>query len=168
MSSTTKKILKSNKVLRNHLLTPFLYFLGQGGVISDSTTGSLQKYVLDGMFDYVSRVWGYNRSFFESREPPLVNCNGAFSAWSAGGPKAVAALEKWRACALDQSCICPRNSNKGNHRQDQSALTLVLAMMGLSCTGHKWVAAHGIKKHLTPAEVFEKHASKCRATLLAR
>ena len=44
----------------------------------------------------------------------------------------------WEACALDEACICPIGSHRGNHRQDQAALTLVLAIFGLRCLD-SWV-----------------------------
>ena len=34
-----------------------------------------------------------------------------------------------------KECVCPGGSNRGNHRQDQAALTLVNGMHGLRCDG---------------------------------
>lgn len=74
------------------------------------------------MLNYFSNRW--NQTSFLEHEPPLSNCNGAFSAWSFYGPNggatiAATALPMWKACALDSQCICPPGSSKGNHRQDQ-------------------------------------------------
>lgn len=41
------------------------------------------------------------------------------------------AMARWAACAKVQACMCPAGSNRGNHRQDQAALTMTLATLGL-------------------------------------
>ena len=44
-------------------------------------------------------------------------------------------MEDWVSCALEKACVCPEKSNRGNHRQDQAALSLAMAMHGLTCRG---------------------------------
>ena len=55
------------------------------------------------------------------------------------------AMDLWEACALDKACVAPAGSNRGNHRQDQAALSLVLAMHGVFCNRKSFVHAHGVK-----------------------
>jgi len=45
--------------------------------------------------------------------------------------RGILAMTRWAACAKEQACVCPVGSNRGNHRQDQAALTMTLATVGL-------------------------------------
>ena len=38
-------------------------------------------------------------------------------------------------CAYTQKCISPKGSDIGNHRQDQSVLTAMIAGLGIPCSG---------------------------------
>ena len=40
-------------------------------------------------------------------------------------------LTRWRACAVDATCIAPDGSSRENHRQDQAALTVLAHQLGL-------------------------------------
>lgn len=44
-------------------------------------------------------------------------------------------LNDWRDCALEKECISPEGSNRTNHRQDQSVLSILahLNSLGKSC-----------------------------------
>ncbi len=99
------------------------------------------------------------------RENPkglMLNCNGAFSAWthedsrpnpgpagqgmfSPGKGLGQSAMDMWEACALNKACVTPPGTNRGNHRQDQAALTLALATHGVFCHRKSFVHAHGVK-----------------------
>lgn len=126
----------------------------QGGVLSDRTARTWQEFTHPGMTSYFSEHWpGWDRDRFEGLEPKMENCNGAFSSW-AKSPMADRVLFRWKQCAMDQKCVCPPGSNRGNHRQDQAALTLLTTMEGLRCTDFKWVSAHGV------------HPGKVNATLI--
>lgn len=73
------------------------------------------------------------------------NCNGAFSAHLYGGRRFETVSRKWLECSLDARCVCPKGSNRANHRQDQAALTLLAVMDDYVCGTHgKFVAAHGL------------------------
>jgi hypothetical protein len=65
--------------------------------------------------------------------------NNSSSGSSSGGKVASSLgariMEDWVTCALDKACVCPEKSNRGNHRQDQAALSLTMAMHGLTCRG---------------------------------
>lgn len=103
-----------------------------GGVLSDRTQGELSRWTHPATFSYFEKTYGWSRERFE--HGGVHNCNGGFSVWSFGTDKAVSertnvaalALQQWSDCALKAECVCPGGSNRGNHRQDQAALTLVV------------------------------------------
>jgi hypothetical protein len=156
-----------------------------GGVVSDKTARDLLDFTHHGMFEYFDKTFSKKKTFFTEANPPVFNCNGAFSAWapkSLNLPNGVAAMDMWEKCALDKKCICPDGSNRGNHRQDQAALTLALAAHDFRCytdrekgdgvrgpdgKGTAWVHAHGLRMnsvHCQDADCFVKqHASHCVA-----
>jgi hypothetical protein len=106
---------------------------GQGGALSDRTARALSDLTHAGMFAFFEATWGWSRARFEASGAH--NCNGAFSAWSSRGDVGLRVMEDWVACALEKQCVCPEKSNRGNHRQDQAALSLAMAMHGLTCHG---------------------------------
>ncbi len=46
-------------------------------------------------------------------------------------PKAGKFVERWRECALVKACIAPAGSNRSNHRQDMSVLSVLANQIGL-------------------------------------
>lgn len=42
-------------------------------------------------------------------------------------------LKKYISCSLEKECIAPNNSNRNNHRQDQSVFTILLYQFHFSC-----------------------------------
>ncbi len=46
-------------------------------------------------------------------------------------PKAKRFVERWKDCALTKDCIAPAGSNRGNHRQDMSVLSILARQIGL-------------------------------------
>ena len=66
-------------------------------------------------------------------------CNGALIGFKAGvTAEADDLLERWAECALDKRCIAPLyggvgrgfQSTRGNHRQDQAGLSMLVALIG--------------------------------------
>jgi hypothetical protein len=53
------------------------------------------------------------------------NLNGAVIGFNCHHKSVRALLESWRACAMNKSCIAPEGSSRLNHRQDQSALSIL-------------------------------------------
>jgi len=50
----------------------------------------------------------------------------------------------WYECSITRQCIAPDGSSRKNHRQDQSALTVLAALTGNNCEG----VNQGIYKNL--------------------
>lgn len=61
-------------------------------------------------------------------------CNGAIIAFSRSGRAYDDLLVPWVECAKTEKCISPTGSHRGNHRQDQAALTFIAALAGFACT----------------------------------
>ena len=53
-------------------------------------------------------------------------CDAGMVAFVGGSPTAQQIVRAWLACSLKRRCIAPRGSNRANHRQDQTALSLVV------------------------------------------
>lgn len=47
------------------------------------------------------------------------------------------ALQAWNDCSHVMECISPRGSDRSNHRQDQSAWTVLAHMYGYDCPGYE-------------------------------
>ena len=96
------------------------------GLLSTPTNGPIHRYVHKGM----------QRHFHaEALEQAMTTlCNGAFVGFDTRSDEAMAALRGWRECSLDVECIAPSGSHRGNHRQDQAALTVLAWLHGLHAT----------------------------------
>lgn len=86
-----------------------------------------------------------NASFWLKRSM----CNGALVGFQRGTVGYSAVLVPWAACAQNRSCIAPLGpggaSHRGNHRQDQAALTMLSHLTGMPCTDKELRA--GFKLH---------------------
>ena len=67
-------------------------------------------------------------------------CNGALVAFEKASPAYSQVLEPWVRCAHDRECIAPvygsgrgSRSLRGNHRQDQAALSFIAYRAGWRC-----------------------------------
>jgi hypothetical protein len=76
-------------------------------------------------------------------------CNGALVGFQRDTPGYTSVLVPWVACALNRSCIAPLGpggpSHRGNHRQDQAALTMLSHLHGMPCVDKELGA--GFKLH---------------------
>ena len=65
-------------------------------------------------------------------------CNGAIVGFQKDTPGYVQILVPWHKCASEKDCIAPQGpgarSDRGNHRQDQSILTMLSHKTGMLCT----------------------------------
>jgi hypothetical protein len=117
----------------------------EDGFISSTTTGSMQQWTHEGMLNWfeanellilsetshqsadISDILNRTskvRTMFE-REKKSSNCNGAFVGFKYDSDARRDIVPTWNKCAHDISCIAPPGSSRRNHRQDQSALTLL-------------------------------------------
>jgi len=112
-----------------------------GGFISEQTPGSVTQWTFPAVFDYFYRTYGLEQSRVSEFRP----CNGAFSAHIVGSASWNTVTEPWFQCATQRACICPAGSNRSNHRQDQSALTLLAVRAGYHCRRDRafWTSHHG-------------------------
>jgi hypothetical protein len=60
------------------------------------------------------------------------NLNGACVAVDYRSIPAMKVLKRWKECALIRECIAPHGSDRNNHRQDQSVLSVLCHQMGLA------------------------------------
>lgn len=116
------------------------YIRRHGGFWSPRSTGLVGTSKLNhlGMFKY----FGARRKDYEMFE----NCNGAALGFDADDPRVVQQLiDPWYQCGLDQRCIAPKGSSRENHRQDQSAITLLAVRAGYRCV--EYPEFHGVTIH---------------------
>jgi len=76
------------------------------------------------------------------------NCNGAFVGFSKDSAAYQKLLVPWVNCAYNRNCIAPPGSNRGNHRQDQAALTVLVHQNGYKCYPECKQGCHGITLHI--------------------
>ena len=125
-----------------------------GGFLSDETSKGVVRFAHEKQVDYGVQAWGLDATFAATVKElrsqgegyldnndrlglpwsKFRNCNGAFSAHIKGSARYDAITRPWVACALDKKCVCPEGSNRGNARQDQSALTLSKATTSAGAT----------------------------------
>ena len=90
-----------------------------GGVYSPASSGVLSDWTHPSMIKY----------FHQVNISPLLkhaNCNAAIISVSASGQHTKYIVDTWVKCALDINCIEPAGASRVNHRQDQSALGIIL------------------------------------------
>lgn len=68
-------------------------------------------------------------------------------------------ISLWKACALIKNCISPDGANRGNHRQDQSVLSILMYQYNFDCSKNhqKAFVTH-----------FDKHYRKYNNTLFSK
>jgi hypothetical protein len=92
------------------------------GYYSASSSGTLGAWTHPGMLRYLGLPAGWRAD--------AANLNGACIAFDARNPTAVDLLERWANLSLIEDCIAPKGSDRSNHRQDQSLLTVLAYMAG--------------------------------------
>ena len=114
-------------------------YIRRHGFWSPRSTGLIgSKFNHIGMFNYFK----LRRKDFEMYE----NCNGAAVGFDASNQTIVNELiDPWYECALEQKCIAPPSSSRQNHRQDQSAITLLATRAGYRC--FEYPEFHGLTIH---------------------
>lgn len=114
-------------------------YIRRHGFWSPRSTGVVgSKFNHPGIFKYLT----IPRKTFETLE----NCNGAALGFDADNPRIVdEIITPWYECGLDKNCIAPPGSSRLNHRQDQSAITLLALKSGFRC--YEYPEFHGITIH---------------------
>ena len=104
-----------------------------GGLGITKNSGSLGQWTHPGMLDHLRRMPLPSRggaplpalSLVHANLSSLTQCDAGVLAVIQGSAGGRAVMEAWLSCADDEACIAPHGSTRGNHRQDQSALSLV-------------------------------------------
>jgi hypothetical protein len=103
--------------------------------------------------DESQEVWGEVKVLTEANMTwwrSVAMCNGAIIGFSRGGRAYNDLLVPWVNCAGTEDCIAPTFqgsvSNRGNHRQDQAALTMLAALSGFACTVRSIEAGFALHK----------------------
>lgn len=96
--------------------------LGQRGVFAATSRGNLTEWTHPAMLSYFRRTtdWAAGKR----------NLSAACVGFHPRSLKALRLARKWRDGALIKRCIAPHGSNRSNHRQDQSLLTVLAHMYG--------------------------------------
>lgn len=100
------------------------------GPIRRSLTSFLDTYsgFYSGMSSGTLRDWSHPKMIEKLPVPEVLlntpNCNAAMLGF---GPGSEALVSEWVQCAMDKGCITPEGSSRKDHRQDQSALGLLVA-----------------------------------------
>jgi len=104
--------------------------------VLDSVLSDGYIFVANG-FDFPEPMWTHSSAFAyfnmssqtaKARGRPEVA--GGIIGFSASSTARRAVLEPWVACCKIRRCITPDGSSRANHRQDQSALNLIIASIG--------------------------------------
>ena len=93
------------------------------GVYSPTSTGEVGALTHSGMMRYLrAKAWMNKRS----------QLSGGLVAFRFASKSARAIVDEWCKCALDRHCIAPPGSDRTNHRQDQSALSILCYQRGVT------------------------------------
>ena len=95
------------------------------GLWTTSSGPSLARWVHPGM---AARLGA--SAFVRDRGDALM-CNGAFVGFSRASPTYEQVFRPWFACSMDLGCLAPPGADRANHRQDQSALSVLAYQHGL-------------------------------------
>lgn len=125
---------------------PVLLWMDTGDMVSPKFMQDIQKLVATNGGFYSPRSSGtlatlthpdiYPALSIDDASPyqDYANCNGALAAFSPAFEPVHKLMDDWWDCAAKKSCIAPEGSNRMNHRQDQSALTIIAARDGFFCS----------------------------------
>ena len=95
--------------------------LTKQGIYSPTSSGTIEEWTHPTMLNN----FGVPKAIYTNK-----NRNGACIAINYASPQAMDLVGKWACCALDKECIAPQGSSRVNHRQDQSAFTVLLNLAG--------------------------------------
>ena len=136
MLDTTASVVlwldSGDKLTHPDSLTNVLQSITRNGYFTTETSGTVANWVHPGMLRYLE---------YSDEQKPM--CNGAIVGFNIDSPHIYEEVVlPWARCALDRACIAPKGSSRANHRQDQSALTVLLHMTGRNCSFKADIALH--------------------------
>ena len=104
--------------------------LQKEGFVSGTSSGSIEKYTHAGMFAH----YGMDKEEMKANDKRVtvgrgLMCNGALVGFKKDTPAYKKIFVPWVDCAWTKQCIAPKGSDRTNHRQDQSALSLLVSVM---------------------------------------
>ncbi|KAL2612053.1 hypothetical protein R1flu_023745 [Riccia fluitans] len=119
------------------------------GFSSRTTIGVLPNWVHPGMLKYFRYNFHHN--------PPVPNCDGSSVGVTLDRYETV--VRPWYECSITRQCLAPDGSSRINHRQDQSALTIITSMNGVVCQG----ISSSVKRHMDdhPTDYFGTNPTAC-------
>eukprot|EP00039_Didymoeca_costata_P006474 m.90534 g.90534 ORF g.90534 m.90534 type:complete len:363 (+) comp13271_c0_seq4:63-1151(+) len=115
-----------NMIHEKDNLTMVLNTIRKTGFYSTKTKGDVQSFTHKGTLLHLNQ--SNNETLKRQR-----NCNGAILGFSHDSRAYHEILVPWVSCALVKECIAPTGSNKSNHRQDQSVLSILVHAKGYTC-----------------------------------
>ena len=95
----------------------------QIGLYSPQSSGTIGEWTHPNCFQYLN---GETNLLAER------NLNGACISMIYSNDLALKIARAWKACALTKDCIAPVGSNRSNHRQDQSVLSILAHQVGIT------------------------------------
>ena len=121
-----------DKLANPTALSDVFYKLSLNGYFTTETSGTMADWVHPKMLE-----------FFDYHDGQKPMCNGAIVGFDKDSSNTYETVVlPWVRCALNQACISPKGSSRANHRQDQSALTVLLHMTGRHCAFKAEIALH--------------------------
>jgi hypothetical protein len=122
---------------------PLFARLYSDGFVSSSSSGTVQRWTHPGTLAHAAHAAARAAGDAAVTRDPVSgdikfpdellsrpNCNGAIVGFYRRHAAYRRIFLPWLACALDLACIAPPGSNRDNHRQDQAALTALVALAG--------------------------------------
>jgi len=125
--------LDAGLVITRDLFGDDLRVAQRQGIYTPSSPGTLKKWTHEATAQYL----GMDMTLFHQTQQPI--CSAGILLIHVKNKTIVdRVIQPWMNCALVKECIGPTGSNRTNHRQDQSALSVLLNMLKIDI----WIEGH--------------------------
>lgn len=125
-NSTYVYWLDAGLVIKRELFGDDMAIARRQGIYSPASSGSLKKWTVE----KTAKYFGMDDKTYNSNHTAI--CSGGIVLIDAKNKTVVEKVVKpWSECALHKECIAPPGSSRLNHRQDQSALSVILNMLNI-------------------------------------
>ena len=132
-NSTFVYWLDAGLVITRELFGDDLKVASHQGIYTPSSPGTLKQWTHEGTASYL----GMNRTVFQHTRQPI--CSAGILLINAKNKMIVNhVIKPWVNCALEKECIALPGPNSTNHRQDQSALSILLNVLNIDI----WIEDH--------------------------